>query len=53
MALRLYVSKTEASFFLSNTLYCDVNIPTKGEHKVGDLVISNIQQDDVIGWDLY
>ena len=50
MALKLYVSKTEASFFLSNTLYCDINIPTEGEHKVGDLVISNIQQDDVIGW---
>ena len=50
MARRVYVSNIEASYFTTNSLVCGSGIPAKGFHKVGDLIISNIQRNEVIGW---
>jgi uncharacterized coiled-coil DUF342 family protein len=50
MADRMYVSTIEASYFNTRMMGCDVSPPTSGEHRVGDIVISSLQQNDVIGW---
>lgn len=50
MATRIYVSNIEASFFNNNILACASGIPNEGPHEIGDLVISKIQQNDIIGW---
>lgn len=50
MATRFYISTEEAAYFNNNVLSCSTSIPIKGYHNVGDLVISSIQKDNVIGW---
>lgn len=50
MATRVYVSTTEAEFFKNNTLRCASGIPIEGQYKIGDLVISSVQQNEVVGW---
>ena len=50
MAKRVYVSSHESDFFINNTVDCAPRIPDEGNHKVGDLIISSIQQDEIIGW---
>lgn len=50
MATRIYVSNIEAEFFTNNTLACESSIPIKGYHKVGDIVISSVQKNDIVGW---
>jgi predicted nucleic acid-binding Zn-ribbon protein len=50
MATRIYVSNIEASFFDNHTLECASGIPIKGYHKIGDIVISSTQRQDIIGW---
>jgi predicted nucleic acid-binding Zn-ribbon protein len=50
MAKRVYVSSHESDFFINNTIDCAPSIPNEGNHKVGDLIISGIQQDEIIGW---
>ena len=50
MALRVYVSNIEAGYFMHNILACDANPPTEGEYIVGDMVISSIQKDGILGW---
>ena len=50
MAKRVYVSSHESDFFINNTIDCAPSLPNEGEHKVGDLIISSIQQDEIIGW---
>ena len=50
MAKRVYVSSHESDFFINNTIDCAPSIPNEGDHKVGDLIISSIQQDEIIGW---
>jgi uncharacterized protein YlxW (UPF0749 family) len=50
MALRIYVSRVEASYFVNNTLSSAPNPPTIGKHNVGDIVISSNQQNGIFGW---
>ena len=50
MATRIYVSNIEAGYFDTNSLLCATDIPKEGQHEVGDIVISNIQQNEIIGW---
>lgn len=50
MAKRVYISSHESDFFINNTIDCAPSIPNEGDHKVGDLIISSIQQDEIIGW---
>jgi chromosome segregation ATPase len=50
MAKRVYVSSHESDFFINNTIDCAPMIPEEGNHKVGDLIISSIQRDEIIGW---
>ena len=50
MAKRVYVSSHESDFFINNTIDCAPSIPNEGDHKAGDLIISSIQQDEIIGW---
>lgn len=50
MDTRIYVSNIEASYFNVNSLLCASDIPKEGQHEVGDIVISNIQQNEIIGW---
>ena len=50
MALRVYVSNVEAGYFTNNSLVCGPNPPTEGKYNVGDIVISNVQKDGVLGW---
>ena len=50
MSKRIYVSTHEAEYFKEHTLSIDNGIPVSGYHKVGDIVISNVQTDNVFGW---
>lgn len=50
MALKVYVSTDKASYFKTNVLRCEENPPTYGSYKVGDIIISSTQDNDVIGW---
>ena len=50
MATRIYVSNIEAGYFNTNSLLCATDIPKEGQHEVGDIIISNIQQNEIIGW---
>ena len=50
MKKRLYISNDEAGFFDNNKMLCLDNPPTQGDFIVGDIVISNKQEDGVFGW---
>ena len=50
MALKVYVSTDKASYFKTNVLRCEENPPTYGSYKVGDIIISSTQENDIIGW---
>ena len=50
MSKRVYISSHESDFFIKNTIDCAPRIPDEGDHKVGDLIISSTQRDDIIGW---
>ena len=50
MAIRYYVSTEEASFFNNNRMGYANNIPTEGNYKVGDFIISSTQENGVFGW---
>ena len=50
MPKKLYVSTNEAAYFSTNVLKCGDQPPKEGEHKVGDIVISTKQENDVLGW---
>ena len=50
MSTRIYVSTLEASYFETQLLGYDNNPPTEGDHTVGDIVLSSVQQNDVLGW---
>ena len=50
MALKVYVSTDKASYFKTNVLRCEENPPTEGSYKVGDIVISSTQENDIFGW---
>jgi uncharacterized coiled-coil DUF342 family protein len=50
MADRLYVSTDEASYFITRMLGCAENPPISGEHNIGDIIISTLQQDNIFGW---
>ena len=44
------VDTSKAPFFKDNKLLYSDSSPISGQHKVGDIVISNTQTDDIIGW---
>ena len=50
MKKRLYISNDEAGFFDNNKMLCLDNPPTQGDFIVGDIVISNRQQNGIFGW---
>ena len=50
MAIRYYVSTEEASFFNNNRMGYASSIPTNGNYKVGDFIVSSTQEDGVFGW---
>ena len=50
MKKRLYISNDEAGFFDNNKMLCLDNPPTQGNFIVGDIVISNKQENGVFGW---
>ena len=50
MKKRLYISNDEAGFFDNNKMLCLDNPPTQGDFIVGDIVISNKQENGVFGW---
>lgn len=50
MASRIYISTIEAKYFETNKLEIAHRIPTIGKYKEGDLVISNTQGGNLIGW---
>ena len=50
MAIRYYVSTEEASFFNNNRMGYANSIPTEGNYKVGDFIISSTQENGVFGW---
>ena len=47
---RTYISDKEAQYFVEHTLMCADAPPTEGTYKVGDVVISAKQKDDIFGW---
>jgi hypothetical protein len=50
MKKRLYISNDEAGFFDNNKMLCLDNPPTQGDFIVGDIVVSNKQENGVFGW---
>ena len=50
MAIRYYVSTEEASFFNNNSMGYANSIPTEGNYKVGDFIISSTQENGIFGW---
>ena len=50
MKKRLYISNDEAGFFDNNKMLCLDNPPTQGDFIVGDIIISNKQENGVFGW---
>ena len=50
MAMRYYISTEEASFFVNNSMGYANSIPTTGNYKVGDFIISSTQEDGIFGW---
>lgn len=50
MAIRYYVSTEEASFFNNNRMGYANGIPTEGNYKVGDFIISSTQENGIFGW---
>lgn len=44
------VDTLKAPFFKDNKLLYNDSCPVSGQHEVGDIVISNTQADDIIGW---
>ena len=50
MAIRYYISTEEASFFINNRMGYANSIPTSGNYKVGDFIISSTQEDGIFGW---
>ncbi len=50
MKKRLYISNDEAGFFDNNKMLCLDNPPTQGDFIVGDIVISNRQENGIFGW---
>ena len=44
------VDTMKAPFFEDNKLLYSDSCPVSGQHKVGDIVISSIQADNIIGW---
>ncbi len=44
------VSTEQAPFFSNNKMQCGNSIPVSGEYNIGDIVISNTQEDDIFGW---
>ena len=50
MAMRYYVSTEEASFFNNNKMGYANSIPTEGNYKVGDFIISSTQENGIFGW---
>ena len=50
MAIRYYVSTEEASFFNNNRMGYANSIPTEGNYKVGDFIISSTQENGIFGW---
>ena len=50
MAMRYYISTEEASFFINNRMGYANSIPTSGNYKVGDFIISSTQEDGIFGW---
>ena len=50
MAMRYYVSTEEASFFNKNKMGYASSIPTSGNYKVGDFIISSTQKNGIFGW---
>ena len=50
MAMRYYVSTEEASFFNNNRMGYANSIPTEGNYKVGDFIISSTQENGIFGW---
>lgn len=44
------VDTLKAPFFKDNKLLYSDSCPVSGQYKVGDIVISNTQTDDIIGW---
>lgn len=50
MSMRYYISTEEASFFINNRMGYANSIPTSGNYKVGDFIISSTQEDGIFGW---
>ena len=50
MDKRIYVSTNEAEYFIENSMSIGDGIHISGYHKVGDIIISNIQTDNIFGW---
>ena len=50
MDLQYYISSEEASFFINNKMGSSDRIPTRGEYKVGDFIVSNTQENGIFGW---
>lgn len=50
MAMRKYISNIEASYFETHQLFCLEAPPSEGEFNIGDIVISNTQEDSSFGW---
>ena len=50
MDLQYYISSEEASFFINNKMGSSDRIPTSGEYKVGDFIVSNTQENGIFGW---
>lgn len=50
MSMRYYISTEEASFFNNNRMGYGTGIPTSGNYKVGDFIISSTQKDGIFGW---
>lgn len=50
MTMRYYISTEEASFFINNRMGYANSIPTSGNYKVGDFIISSTQEDGIFGW---
>ena len=50
MAIRYYVSTEEAPFFNNNRMGYANSIPTEGNYKVGDFIISSTQENGIFGW---
>ena len=50
MSMRYYISTEEASFFINNRMGYANSIPTSGNYKVGDFIISSTQENGIFGW---